>query len=365
MFAHQARQPACQQRGQQHVGDRDRNLERRHEAQQQREGHPFQGGHLPRLGHAHRGGGHCACSCDAVALPVVRSTAAATISTLIRVRHRKSPGAHTRCRHGRHGSGPASTDSAAQRGSRQGIDRSASVGPNSATMGVRVVAAMCSGPLSPPMYIEARPTRACSSARSNSPTSGTAGASGPRSILAASAMARAAFASDGPDVRTIRLRGSWSHQRRDQGLERFVRPAAEYIARADMDDHERMGVGDPHCGEPRGHPSSGRGIVGHLQRIDRGVGRTDVEWREKIPLVDDRMARRLVRGASHDVRVDPRAARDVVADTRARPARTGEPRGARAAVKVDGNVVLRAPQRHGQGQSPDAGATGLGPSAPR
>jgi len=34
---------------------------------------------------------------------------------------------------------------------RQGADRSGSVGPYKPTIGTRVVAAMCSGPLSPPM----------------------------------------------------------------------------------------------------------------------------------------------------------------------------------------------------------------------
>ena len=52
---------------------------------------------------------------------------------------------------GRHGSGPASTAIDGTAGSRQGSERSGSVGPNSATTGVRVVAATCSGPLSPPM----------------------------------------------------------------------------------------------------------------------------------------------------------------------------------------------------------------------
>ena len=67
------------------------------------------------------------------------------------VRQRKSPGTQWRWWQGRQGSGPASTPIAPIAGSRQGSDRSGSVGPNSATIGVRVVAAMCSGPLSPPM----------------------------------------------------------------------------------------------------------------------------------------------------------------------------------------------------------------------
>ena len=67
------------------------------------------------------------------------------------VRQRKSPGTHSRWWHGRHGSAPASTAMAPIERSRQGIDRSGNVGPNSATTGVRVVAAICIGPLSPPM----------------------------------------------------------------------------------------------------------------------------------------------------------------------------------------------------------------------
>ena len=56
----------------------------------------------------------------------------------------------------------------ASRGSRHGRDRSGSVGPSSATIGVGVVEATCSGPLSPPMYTAARAMSARSSLRSQS-----------------------------------------------------------------------------------------------------------------------------------------------------------------------------------------------------
>src|SRR5712671_5101258 len=58
-----------------------------------------------------------------------RLAASTTRPASIDVRQRKSPGAHTRWSHGRHGSAPASTDSVAYRASRQGAERTGSVGP--------------------------------------------------------------------------------------------------------------------------------------------------------------------------------------------------------------------------------------------
>ena len=78
--------------------------------------------------------------------------AATTCAGGMDVRQRKSPGTHTRWSHGRHGSSPASTDSVTHPSSRHGAERAGSVGPYNPTIGTRVVAATCSGPLSPPMY---------------------------------------------------------------------------------------------------------------------------------------------------------------------------------------------------------------------
>ena len=88
---------------------------------------------------------------------MARSAAAATRSTPMRVMQRKSPGAHTRWRQGRHGNAPASMASACHRGSRHGIACSGSVAPNTPTTGVVVAPVMCKGPVSPPMYTAARP----------------------------------------------------------------------------------------------------------------------------------------------------------------------------------------------------------------
>jgi hypothetical protein len=52
-----------------------------------------------------------------------------TVAASMRVKHRKSPGAHARWSHGRHGKSSISTDSVVSRGSRQGLDRTDSVGP--------------------------------------------------------------------------------------------------------------------------------------------------------------------------------------------------------------------------------------------
>src|SRR5690606_16382855 len=89
-----------------------------------------------------------------------RSAAAWTASAEMVVRHRKSPGAQTRWSHGRQGNAPASTDTVGIVAGRHGADRSGSVGPYSPTTGTSDVDAMCSGPLSPPMYNAARSTRA-------------------------------------------------------------------------------------------------------------------------------------------------------------------------------------------------------------
>lgn len=133
-----------------------------------------------------------------------RSAASTTASTSIRVRHRKSPGWHTRWSHGRHGRPSTSTDSVTSAGSRHGAERAASVGPYSPTIGVRVVDATCKGPLSPPMYRAARAIRHRNSSSDVSPHVRTASGRPANRVRAAATTACAASASDGPDVRMIR-----------------------------------------------------------------------------------------------------------------------------------------------------------------
>jgi len=68
-----------------------------------------------------------------------------------------------------------------------------------------VVAAICSGPESPPMNSRLRTISARSSARSNSPISRTRSAAGPNDCRAAAPIRAAASRSDGPELNTIRL----------------------------------------------------------------------------------------------------------------------------------------------------------------
>ena len=194
------------------------------------------------------------------------------------------------------------------------------------------------------MYTAARPTSARSSARSNSPRSGTACASGPSVTRAASAIAFAACASDGPDVRMIRRAGS-------------RRASATTSASNDSRGHRRNGLPAltwittrgwtpliPAARSRRSTPAAACGSSGHLQWIARGIGRSDAERRQQIPLVGDRVTRRFVSGPLHDVGVHPRAPLDVVADACRRAARPCEPCGAGTAVQIDCDVEPLAAQ---------------------
>ena len=122
------------------------------------------------------------------------------------VRHLKSPGSQIRCSQGRHGSPVTSSASAGIAGLRHGADRAGSVGPYRPTIGVVVVAAICKGPVSPPMNSRLRDMRERSSDRLNSPNSMIRLPCSPSDCLAAAAMRRAASWSDGPELMMIRRR---------------------------------------------------------------------------------------------------------------------------------------------------------------
>ena len=124
----------------------------------------------------------------------------------IRVRQRKSPGTQMRWWHGRQGSGPTSTASANHRGSRHGIERSASVGPNSADdrrprSSRRRAAARCRPQCTPPRGRPARGARRGRTRRCRARVGASGAELRPRPRRRSRARRRA---SDGPDVRMMR-----------------------------------------------------------------------------------------------------------------------------------------------------------------
>ena len=119
---------------------------------------------------------------------------------------------------------------------RHGADRSGSVGPYSPTIGTRVVAAICSGPLSPPMKSAARSSRARSSASENSPhvEHARSGIDIQRRACAAARPRPRPPLPKAPELTMMRRNGA-SRERRGQRDEMFERPAPERVAGADVD----------------------------------------------------------------------------------------------------------------------------------
>ena len=161
---------------------------------------------------------------------------------------------------------------------------------------------------------------------------------------ASSAIAAAAAASDGPDVRMIRRFGSFDASRHTSSTN-------------DADGQRRNGLPALTCttitGLPAPMPASASrratadaaaGIVRHLRRVDLRIGRSDAERQQHIPLADDRMPRSQRSRPRHARRVHPASSGDFVADPRRRAAEPRQHRAARAAVKVDGEIVSLAPQ---------------------
>ena len=93
------------------------------------------------------------------------------------------------------------------------------------------------------------------------------------------------------------------------------------------------------------------GAGDHFHGVAVGVGGADVERAEQIPLVEDRVPRRLqVRMPRHPRRVRPAPTGNVVADAHRRTARPHQERAARPAVEVDGDIVAGGAQPAGQRQ---------------
>ena len=126
------------------------------------------------------------------------------------------------------------------------------------------------------------------------------------------------------------------HERFGQRLERGWRPAAERVAGAHVDHHERRLGGDAGRPQARVGAARGRRVVAHFHRVHGGVGfRNAEEGRQQIPMVWYRVARAQIRRPGHPAGVHPAAALDFVADAPAGPAGPGEPAAARPAVQVD------------------------------
>ena len=161
----------------------------------------------------------------------------------------------------------------------------------------------------------------------------------------ASAIWRAASASDGPDVRRIRRAGSrrtsasvtaWNEA---SGQRRNGLPALTWITTSGVLGAD-AGRAQPRVGPGGGRrdrrPSRPRRRPGRAAAMPSGASRSHwlrTEWR----------GRRSGARATRLVYIQPRPL-DVVADASRRAAGPGEPAAARPAVQVDGHVEARAPQ---------------------
>jgi len=91
-------------------------------------------------------------------------------------------------------------------------------------------------------------------------------------------------------------RASGQHER----LEGLARPAAKWIAGADRGITMSGWIRLMPClaKSALAHPRLPEGTSHHLQRIARRIARSNPERRQQIPLVDDRMTGRFVRGCA-------------------------------------------------------------------
>jgi hypothetical protein len=91
------------------------------------------------------------------------------------------------------------------------------------------------------------------------------------------------------------------------------------------------------------HPRRPR-IDRHLNRVARRCRRRDIQRREQIPLVPDRMPATKLPRTIDDVGVDPAPRDDAVADAPAGAAQERERRGPRPTMEVDRQIVVLPPQ---------------------
>ena len=158
---------------------------------------------------------------------------------------------------------------------------------------------------------------------------------------------RAAARSDGPELSTSRRFGRRGGQPGDQADEGRLRPAAERVTGADMNDDDRRVSLDARRRQLGGRARLGGRVRGHAHRVLRRIrrhGRPSVDGLEQVPLVQHRMPRVQPPRPMNPASVEPAPTLNIVAD----PGRSGggqrQPGAARPTVKVQYEIESRPPQ---------------------
>ena len=220
-----------------------------------------------------------------------------------------------------------------------------------ATIGTSLVAAMWSGPLSPPTNRAARVSNARRSAsESDSPSTSARGrGAGPPARVEQHAVRGLAIRGPGGDEDPAV--GAGRHQCRGELRKGRLRPATKRVARADVQHDRPRGVRDAQVREQGGQPGQRVGRGRHVDPVGRAI-RWAIEGRvhglEQVPLILDRMPRLVPPRAVHHVGVHPGSSGNIVAHPARRPAGPGQPGAARSAVEVDDQVEAPAAQGAGQ-----------------
>ena len=128
-------------------------------------------------------------------------------------------------------------------------------------------------------------------------------------------------------------------QRGDKRDKMVVRPAAERVAGAHVNNDQAIGWGHARSREARVDRRCGPRVHRHLDRTGGAIRTRNVERRQKIPLVLDRMPRPQPPRPLDLVCVHPAPSDDLIADSSRCAAEPCQQRRARPAVKIDGQVV--------------------------
>jgi hypothetical protein len=213
------------------------------------------------------------------------------------------------------------------------------------TTGVAVAAAMCIGPVSPPTKAGSGDQRSellqIEFSEIDDPP-GVAAELFPRDRRDPSRRlaVRRAGAEHQPPPRVGR-----GDPRRRLREERF-RPAPERVPGADVHDDQLVIGADAGRDEPRVHPSIGRSVERHLDRVPlavRGAAAPARHGGEQVPLVGHRVPRPQI-AARGTIRVYIHRRPECRTDPFARAAGPGQPRAARPAVQVERDVEPLAPE---------------------